>query len=229
MIRPSWQSIALLILLCSVLYLPGLNAVPPLDRDEARFAQTTKEMVETGDFIHPRFQAAPRHKKPIGIYWLQAAAVLLAGKEAQTAIWPYRLPSVLGATAAVLLTYWLGLQLFAPSIGVLGAALLASSGKVQEQIRTRIRENYQFLREKCLQTPVECLKVQAGWYANLRLPRMKSEEEWVLQFLQSADTLVHPGYFYDFPEEAYVVISLLPKSEDFQEGVLRLLQEVEMG
>ncbi len=96
---------------CLLLYLPGIAAIPPLDRDEARFAQATRQMLETGDFLRIRFQDEARNKKPAGIYWLQAAAVsLFSGPEA-TAIWPYRLPSLLGALAAVLLTFAFGAAL----------------------------------------------------------------------------------------------------------------------
>src|SRR5438045_5477829 len=95
---------ALLGALCVLLYLPGLAAIPPLDRDEARFAQATRQMLETGDFIRIRFQDEERNKKPVGIYWLQAAAVWAFSTSESSAIWPYRLPSALAATAAVLLT-----------------------------------------------------------------------------------------------------------------------------
>src|SRR5579863_9847332 len=91
---------ALLLLLCLLLYVPGIAAIPPLDRDEARFAQATRQMLETGDFLRIRFQDAARNRKPAGIYWLQAAAVAAFSSPAATAIWPYRLPSLLGATAA---------------------------------------------------------------------------------------------------------------------------------
>ena len=57
------------------MFLPGFFNIPPIDRDEARFAQATKQMVETGDFVDIRFQDDVRYKKPVGIYWLQAAAV----------------------------------------------------------------------------------------------------------------------------------------------------------
>src|SRR5215469_1842517 len=97
---------ALLCLLCLLLYAPGLAAIPPLDRDEARFAQATRQMLETGDFIRIRFQDEARNKKPIGIYWLQAAAVAAFSSPKSNAIWPYRLPSALAASAAVLLTFW---------------------------------------------------------------------------------------------------------------------------
>ena len=103
---------ALLCLLCLILYAPGLAAIPPLDRDEARFAQATRQMLETGDFVRIRFQDEARNKKPIGIYWLQAAAVAAFSSPESAAIWPYRLPSAFAATAAVLLTFGFGARLF---------------------------------------------------------------------------------------------------------------------
>src|SRR5712692_826168 len=134
---------ALLAGLCLVLYLPGIAAIPPLDRDEARFAQATRQMLETGDFLRIRFQDEARNKKPAGIYWLQAVAVSAFSSPAATAIWPYRLPSLLGAMAAVLLMLALGTALFGGGfsggpgegtgppgqrrIGVIAAVLLASA------------------------------------------------------------------------------------------------------
>jgi 4-amino-4-deoxy-L-arabinose transferase-like glycosyltransferase len=116
-----------LTLFCAALFLPGLSTIPPLDRDEARFAQATRQMLESGDFVDIRFQETARHKKPAGIHWLQAAAVGAAGSGAETAIWPYRLPSVAGAWAAVLLTFVVGARLFDRRTGFLGALLLAGS------------------------------------------------------------------------------------------------------
>src|ERR1700755_2429140 len=67
---------AAFLLLCGLLlFLPGFFNIPPVDRDEARFAQATKQMVDTGDFVDIRFQDDVRYKKPVGIYWMQAAAV----------------------------------------------------------------------------------------------------------------------------------------------------------
>ena len=102
---------ALLVALCLVLYLSGIAAVPPLDRDEARFAQATRQMLETGDFLRIRFQDEDRNKKPAGIYWLQSASVGLFSSPESTAIWPYRLPSLIGASLAVLLTFAFGARL----------------------------------------------------------------------------------------------------------------------
>src|ERR1700716_4544392 len=107
-----WQPYALLAARCLVLYPPGIASTPPLDRDEARFAQATRQMLETGDFLRIRFQDEARNKKPAGIYWLQAACVAAFSTLESSAIWPYRLPSVLGATAAALLTFAVGAALF---------------------------------------------------------------------------------------------------------------------
>jgi 4-amino-4-deoxy-L-arabinose transferase-like glycosyltransferase len=117
----------LLVLLSLGLYVPGIAALPVLDRDEARFAQASRQMLESGDLLRIRFQDEARNKKPAGIYWLQAGVVALASDAGSAAIWPYRLPSLLGATAAVLLTFALGRALVGAPAALLGAALLASS------------------------------------------------------------------------------------------------------
>ncbi|WP_232628801.1 ArnT family glycosyltransferase [Methylobacterium sp. Leaf118] len=124
------RACALLLLLGLACFLPGLASLQPMDRDEPRFAQATKQMLETGDFVDIRFQGEARHKKPVGIYWAQAAAVAageaLGVPEARTTIALYRLPSLLGALAAVLLTYWAALALL-PRRGALLAAALFSA------------------------------------------------------------------------------------------------------
>jgi len=117
----------LLLLFCLCLYLPGLTSLPPTDRDEARFAQASKQMLETGDFVDIRFQDTPRYKKPIGIYWLQAASATLAGGPQQAGISAYRVPSVVGAILAVLLTFYFGQLLFGRPAAFLAAGLLAAS------------------------------------------------------------------------------------------------------
>ena len=118
---------AMLVLLCLALYLPGLAAIPPLDRDEARFAQASRQMVETGDYIDIRFQETARHKKPAGAYWAQAASARLVAGDGPAPIWAYRIPSVLGAIAAVLLTRALAGLWLPARAATLAAALLASS------------------------------------------------------------------------------------------------------
>ena len=122
-----WKPYALLTLFCIVLFLPGISSLPPLDRDEARFAQATAQMLETQDFVDIRFQNQPRHKKPAGIHWLQAASVSLLSDVEAREIWAYRVPSVIGAWAAVLLTFALGALLFDRRVAFAGAAMLAAS------------------------------------------------------------------------------------------------------
>src|SRR5215471_17114294 len=104
------RAVAVLLVVALLGCLPGFFSIPPIDRDEARFAQATKQMVESGDYIDIHFQDEVRYKKPVGIYWLQAAAVKagasLGISEARTTIWLYRIPSLFGAIGAVLLTYW---------------------------------------------------------------------------------------------------------------------------
>src|SRR5471032_1672597 len=70
---------AFLALLCVVLWLPGILSLPALDRDESRFAESSRQMLDSGNYIDIRFGQVPRYKKPVGIYWLQAAATAAAG------------------------------------------------------------------------------------------------------------------------------------------------------
>jgi 4-amino-4-deoxy-L-arabinose transferase-like glycosyltransferase len=119
----------LLILLFGLaLYLPGFTTIPAVDRDEARFAQSSRQMLLTGDYIDIRLQDDARLKKPVGIYWLQAAATMLAGGEdAANPIWTYRLPSLIGALGAVLMTLAIGRRWLGLEAGFLGAAVMAAT------------------------------------------------------------------------------------------------------
>jgi 4-amino-4-deoxy-L-arabinose transferase-like glycosyltransferase len=104
--------LAVLLAICVIAWLPGFFTLPPLDRDESRFAQATKQMLETHDFVDINLGGVPRYEKPVGIYWLQAASTALLGGGVRDAIWTYRVPSLLGALGAVAATYWLA-SLFA--------------------------------------------------------------------------------------------------------------------
>jgi 4-amino-4-deoxy-L-arabinose transferase-like glycosyltransferase len=99
--------LAVLLLICVLAWVPGFFTLPPLDRDESRFAQATKQMLETRDFVDINLGGVPRYEKPVGIYWLQAASTALLGGPSRDAIWTYRVPSLLGALGAVAATYWL--------------------------------------------------------------------------------------------------------------------------
>jgi 4-amino-4-deoxy-L-arabinose transferase-like glycosyltransferase len=126
-----------LVLLCAALYVPGLTTLPPIDRDEPRFAQASRQMLDgdsLDDWVVPRVQDVPRLNKPPLIYWLQAVSAGCFGQipsdESLTlttgGIGAYRIPSALSAIAAVLFTWRLGLSMLHPLAAWLAAALLAS-------------------------------------------------------------------------------------------------------
>jgi 4-amino-4-deoxy-L-arabinose transferase-like glycosyltransferase len=108
-------------------FLPGFFQIPPIDRDEARYAQATRQMMETGNYLDIRFQETPRYLQPVGIYWLQAAAAKVTGLETRAPIWVHRLPSLVGATAAVLLTYWAMLAIVGSTGAFIAALFMAAS------------------------------------------------------------------------------------------------------
>src|SRR5258705_9503784 len=107
--------------------LPGMLAVPPLDRDESRFAQATAQMLETRDFVVIRYQDQPRFKKPVGIHWLQAASVSLFSTPEAREIWAYRIPSLLGAMLAAAACAWGAAAFFGPPTGLLDGAMLGTT------------------------------------------------------------------------------------------------------
>lgn len=117
------RRLCLILVVALAASLPGLSAMPVTDRDEARFVQASKQMLETGDLIDIRFQDQPRWKKPAGIYWMQAGtASLFGGTEAP--IWAYRLPSLIGVTGAALLLGWAVAPLTGRRAATLAALML---------------------------------------------------------------------------------------------------------
>src|ERR1700710_2780069 len=126
-----FRAVAFLLLCGLLLFLPGFFNIPPIDRDEARFAQATKQMVESGDFVDIRFQDDVRYKKPVGIYWMQSAVVetakTLGLPRAELRIWLYRIPSLIGAIGAVLLTYWTALAFVTRRGAIFAGLILCSS------------------------------------------------------------------------------------------------------
>jgi 4-amino-4-deoxy-L-arabinose transferase-like glycosyltransferase len=125
--RPRLLDFLMLLLLALALLLPGQMGIPPLDRDESRYAAATNQMLETGNFVDIRYQETPRYLQPAGIYWLQSASVALFSAPEAREIWAYRLPSLLGALAAVLMTSWLASRLFGRAAGFAAGMLLATS------------------------------------------------------------------------------------------------------
>ncbi len=128
----TWASrrpFALLALFGLLLWLPGVLSLPALDRDESRFAQSSRQMVESGNWVDIRFGQVPRYKKPVGIYWLQAGATELAGlvSSHDDRIWTYRLPSLLGGIAAAWLTVWCALAATGAEAALLAGLLMLGS------------------------------------------------------------------------------------------------------
>jgi hypothetical protein len=107
-------------------------------------------------------------------------------------------------------------------------ALLRDGAVIRTGIRDRVTRNYRALLE--IATPcasVDVLPAEGGWCAVIQVPAMQSEESLVLQLLEQDRVLVHPGYFFDFPREAFLVLSLLPRPEVFDRAVARVLARVE--
>lgn len=105
----------------------------------------------------------------------------------------------------------------------------ACKEKIQSQILTRTRRNLSFIQEQ-LRENSECriLSPEGGWYAAIEIPGRLSEEAWALEFLTKDHVFVHPGYFFDFEQEAYIILSLLPAEPLFRDGLRRILQRIAM-
>ena len=132
-------AVTVLLLASLLTFLPGFFQIPPVDRDEAYFAQATKQMIETGDYVDIRYQDDVRYRKPVGIYWLQAAVVNTASAlgvpDARKKIWLYRVPSLIGAIGAVLATYWCALAFVSRRGAVLAGLMMSASAILSVEAR----------------------------------------------------------------------------------------------
>jgi alanine-synthesizing transaminase len=108
-------------------------------------------------------------------------------------------------------------------------ALLASRGLAEGAIRRRVLSNLAGVASAVEGSAVSLLDVEGGWYATLRLPGTRSEEAWVLDFLEQDGVYVHPGHFFDFEDEAYVIVSLLTPEATLREGIRRIVDRVDRG
>ncbi|MBX2991259.1 MAG: pyridoxal phosphate-dependent aminotransferase [Bacteroidetes bacterium] len=105
--------------------------------------------------------------------------------------------------------------------------LLSAGKKVGEQIVLRIEQNLTFLKQSLPANPlISLLSTEGGWYAILRIPTTKSEEEWALELLEESGVYVFPGYFFEFQQEGYLVLSLLQRRDEFEEGVKVILKTI---
>jgi aspartate/methionine/tyrosine aminotransferase len=111
-------------------------------------------------------------------------------------------------------------------VQVAAPRLLERLAELQEPIRARTAENLRALRGALgPASPASLLEPEGGWSAVLRVPATSSEEERTLRLLETRGLLVHPGYFFDFPAEAYLVLSLLAPPDEFREGVAGVLAD----
>lgn len=105
--------------------------------------------------------------------------------------------------------------------------LLAGRRAIQSQILQRICQNLRWLDQQLpADSLVRRLKTAGGWYVILKLPTIRTDEDWALELLRQDGVLVHPGHFYDFPAEGHLVVSLLPTLENFKHGMEKLIARV---
>ncbi|MGL4242036.1 MAG: ArnT family glycosyltransferase, partial [Beijerinckiaceae bacterium] len=181
-----------LAILAVISFAPGQFALQPMDRDEPRFAQATKQMLETGDFIDIRFQDDARHKKPVGIYWLQSvsvgAAKALGAPDALRTVGFYRIPSFLAAIGSVLLLYWAALAFLSRRGAFVAAALLGAT--VLLGVEARLAKTDATLLATCL----ACFGVLARLWLHATNPEvsrpLKPWEPWIFWIAMGVGVLV---------------------------------------
>jgi alanine-synthesizing transaminase len=118
------------------------------------------------------------------------------------------------------------LSLNAP-IQLAAPVLLRQRTQFQQQLMARVRKNLAELDSQLLgQHHVGRLTVEGGWYAVLRIPTRRTDEELAIELLEKHDVYLHPGHFYDFPGDGYLVMSLITPEQDFSEGLGRILSAV---
>ena len=127
-----------------------------------------------------------------------------------------------------------GLELIADSflsvstpVQIATSTLLECGAAIRAQVHERVGDNLRLLRELAQAFPAcELLRVEGGWSAVIRVPATRTEDQLILGVLEAEGVVVHPGYFFDFSREAFLVMSLLPPTETLREGVLRVLRYV---
>ena len=112
-------------------------------------------------------------------------------------------------------------------VQVAAASLLRAGGAIRAAIQERTAQNLRGLRATAARFPAcEVLRTDGGWSAVIRVPSVRREEDLVVELLERDQILVHPGYFFDFPREAYIVVSLLPPPSFFERAVERVFRFV---
>jgi len=118
-----WRHLAILTLTCSLTFFAGLGRGAITDSDEAFYAEASREMVQSGDWLTPQYNFEPRFQKPVLYYWLAASAFRLGGISEAAA----RVPSALAGLGLVLLTYGCGRRWFRPRVGLVAGLIVATN------------------------------------------------------------------------------------------------------
>ena len=158
------SALGILLLVLGAVVLVGHQTVPPMDRDESRFAQASKQMLQTGDFVTIRFQDDLRAKKPAGIYWLQSASAGLFGDGDIAA---YRLPSLLAMLLTVYGTYRIARSLYKPARALLAAAACGSALIVFAE--AHLAKTDSVLMLLCLVQQFALMRIYQAWQNKRRL------------------------------------------------------------
>ena len=110
-------------------------------------------------------------------------------------------------------------------VQVAAAGLISAGAVVRARIHDRIRLNARALGSVAADYPsIQVLPSDAGWSAVLRVPSTRPEEDLAIELLETAGVVVHPGFFFDFPHESFLVVSLLPPTAVFADGVRRVME-----
>jgi 4-amino-4-deoxy-L-arabinose transferase-like glycosyltransferase len=120
------KELLLLLLVAFALLAPGISGLPPVDRDEPRYAVATTQMLQSQNFIDIRYQNQPRYLQPAGVYWLQSIPTALFSAPGHRHIWTYRIPSLLGAAFAVVFAAWMASRVFGRRMGLATGVFLAA-------------------------------------------------------------------------------------------------------
>ena len=137
--------IFLVVLISLLIFIQGIFLLPALDRDESRFAASTKNMIESKDFIDIRLENVPRYKKPIGIYWAQALSTIALGKTPYNEIWTYRIPSLLGIILSIILIFFVTKKLFREKTAFLSIIFLLCSLLLISEIHQAKTDGFLYL------------------------------------------------------------------------------------
>jgi aspartate/methionine/tyrosine aminotransferase len=97
---------------------------------------------------------------------------------------------------------------------------------VVERLRANVAALDEVLRESGPDTPVRRLPIHGGWYGVLEVPRTRDEDAWVEILVREEGVIVHPGYFFDFERDGFLVVSLLPVPNAFRDGIARVLRRL---